>query len=214
MVSFVVLIIFQTLINEDRIAIEKVSAFIRVFFENPREDIHWETLNKDIDAMKFYNKRIRNLGWYINKTGSSFLAIISFATLTINLFQADGLQLTVFSKIQMALGLILVASVIYINSKLYIPDKTAIIANIDKDIENFRTRRIILKRVINIISKYTERKTINESSMLKNDLGISSDNALSIVEKIEAEFKIDMSNWEITDLTTVIDIVKYLESHV
>ena len=214
LVSFVVLIIFQTHINEDRIAIEKVSAFIRVFFENQREDIHWETLNKDLNGMEFYNKHIRNLGWYINKAGSSFLALVSFATLTINLFQVDGCRLANFSMIQIALGLILTAVVVYINSKLYIPDKTAIITNIDKDIENFRTRRIILKRVINIVSKYTECKTIDESSMLKNDLEISSDNALSIVEKIEAEFKIDMSNWKITDLTTVMDIVKYLKSRV
>lgn len=216
LVSFVVLIIFQTHINEDRIAIEKLSAFIRVFFENRREDIHWETLNKDLNRMKFYNKHIRNLGWYINKAGSSFLALVSFATLAINLFQVDGFQLENFSMIQMVLGLILTAIVIYINSKLYIPDKTAITAHIDKDIEDFRTmqikRNITLRKVINILSKYTECQKIKANAMLKVDLGISSDNALSIAEELEAEFEIKMSNWEITDLTTARDIVKHLES--
>lgn len=138
LVSFVVLIIFQTHINEDRIAIEKISSFIRIFFENQREDIHWETFNKDLKGMQFYNKHIRNLGWYINKAGVSFLACVSFIALIGNRFQADGYQFTNLSVVQIILGLALVAIVIYINSKLYTPNKTTIISKIDEDIKTFR----------------------------------------------------------------------------
>ena len=140
LVSFVVLIIFQTHINEDRIAIEKVSAFIMIFFEQKREDIHWETFNKDLHGMQFYNNHIRNLGWYINKAGSTFLAAISLIALIITILQTDQDQITAFSAIQLMVGFILFLVVGYINSKLYTNSKTFIIASIDNGLKDFKKR--------------------------------------------------------------------------
>ena len=42
LVSFLVLIVFQTLINMDRILISKASIYIKEFFEE-NSNIHWET---------------------------------------------------------------------------------------------------------------------------------------------------------------------------
>lgn len=48
LVPFFSLIVFQSMINGDQWAITKASAYIKIFFEEPRDDIHWEQLHHDI----------------------------------------------------------------------------------------------------------------------------------------------------------------------
>lgn len=67
LVTFIVLIAFQTIINTEKIAIERISSYIRVFFEEKRDDIHWSLLNKDSIHLDSYSKQYKNLGWYINR---------------------------------------------------------------------------------------------------------------------------------------------------
>jgi len=141
LVSFVVLIIFQNQINGDRLAIEKISTYIRIFFENQRTDIHWETLNKDLKGMNSYSNYIRNLGWYIDKAGSSFLAAISLVVLIVKLLQSNKQQITALSTIQLILGFVLFIIVVYINSKFYLANKTSLIFNIEKEFSDFKKRQ-------------------------------------------------------------------------
>ena len=117
LVSYLVLIVFQTLINGDRIAVEKASTYIRVFFEE-NSDIHWETLHKEQQHLKAYIEATRNVGWYIEKYGASLLALISFLVLLIISLQQYGLPLGLVIELILA-GLLCIV-VIFINTKLYI----------------------------------------------------------------------------------------------
>lgn len=121
MVSCIVLISFQSMINADRLSIEKASAHIRVFFEENREDIHWESLHKDALHLSIYNAEIKNIGWYFDKYGSSVLAIFSFFSLLISVLKTKSitaLKPEIIAQVAITLGLVFV--VIYINCKFYI----------------------------------------------------------------------------------------------
>ena len=120
LVSYLVLIVFQTLINGDRMAVEKASTYIRVFFEK-NGDIHWETLHKEQRQLKAYITATRNIGWHIEKYGASMLALISFLVLLItSLQQYSFCALPLELVIELILAALLYIVVIFINTRLYI----------------------------------------------------------------------------------------------
>lgn len=116
LLTYPVLIAFQSLINGDRMAIEKTSTYIRVFFEN-NSDIHWETLHKDQRYLHAYSVATRNIGWFIEKHASSLLAIFSFLTSLITFSQQCNYF---FSLLSLIFAFVLCIGVIIINMKLYI----------------------------------------------------------------------------------------------
>ena len=131
LVSYPVLIVFQTLINGDRQAVEKASIYIRVFFEE-NGNIHWETLHKEQYHLKAYKKATRNIGWYIEKSGSSILALTSFlALLIISLQQYSLCTLPSDLKIELMVAIFLCIFVFYINRKMYINN-----GDMEGDLEN------------------------------------------------------------------------------
>ena len=121
LITYIVLIAFQTLINGDRMAVEKTSIYIRVFFEN-NSDIHWETLHKDQHYLRTYLAANKNIGWYTEKYGSSLLAIVSFVILPFISLQKcnDFCLLPSYLVIEQIIALFLCIFVIAINRKLYI----------------------------------------------------------------------------------------------
>ena len=121
LVTFIVLITFQSMINVDRLSIEKTSCYIRVFFEERRDDIHWESLHKDTLHLLAYNSEIRNIGWYFNTSASSFLAIISFVSLllvSVKRYTLIRMPTDVFLEIIIAFCLCVI--VIYINRRNWV----------------------------------------------------------------------------------------------
>jgi len=120
-VSFIVLMIFQAMINDDRLAIEKTSIYIRIFFEEESRSIHWESLHKDIDFLKAVRTRNRDIAWFLYHFGASCLSLVSFFALVVPLFQQYSRWEEVMAhhalSILAALGGCLL--VVYINSRRY-----------------------------------------------------------------------------------------------
>lgn len=144
LVTFIVLIAFQAIMNTERIAIERISSYIRVFFEEERGDMHWSLLNKDSEHISSYSKLYKNLGWYIEIYASSILSVISFISMTVvyvnKNYSIDGLPTSVWIQIGAALLLCIVT--IVVNSKYYdFASGKATITILDKSIGDFYKRQ-------------------------------------------------------------------------
>ena len=74
----------------------------------------------------------------------------------------------------------------------------------------------MLEKVKEILLDYTEvpADEITLTTDLVNDLDLNSLDVVNIVVAFEDEFEIEIPDWVIRDLTTVEDIVRYLEAHV
>lgn len=144
LVIFIVLIAFQTIINTEKIAIERISSYIQVFFEEKRDDIHWSLLNKDSIHLDSYSKQYKNLGWYINIYTSSILAVISLVSM-IAVHARQSLttpNIPISVWIQIGLVFILCIVSIVVNRRYY-DYKTGrkMISALDKSIQDFYERK-------------------------------------------------------------------------
>lgn len=74
----------------------------------------------------------------------------------------------------------------------------------------------MLEKVKEILKDYTETppSEITLTSNLVKDLDLNSLDVVNIVVAFEDEFEIEIPDREIKNLTTVGDIIKYLEEHV
>lgn len=74
----------------------------------------------------------------------------------------------------------------------------------------------MLEKVKEILKDYTETppSEITLTSNLAKDLDLNSLDVVNIVVAFEDEFEIEIPDREIKNLTTVGDIIKYLEEHV
>lgn len=119
MLSYLVLIVFQTMINRDRTAIEKASAYIRIFFEE-KGDIHWESLHKEQRHLRAYWTKTRNIGWYIEKFSSSLLALTTLLILLITFLQRSSFcKLPLNLALELIAALFLCIAVLFLNTRLY-----------------------------------------------------------------------------------------------
>lgn len=121
LITFIVLITFQSTINSEQIAIARANSFLRVFFEEHRDDMHWSTLTTDNEHLKVYNKQYRDIGWFLNQHASSFLSIMSFLTMSILSITANlyTIPFPVYVCAQFAVGIPLCALAIIINLRRY-----------------------------------------------------------------------------------------------
>lgn len=122
LISFIDLIVFQSMINSNQWAVLKSSYYIKIFFENERNDIHWETLHGDKRYKLVYDEVNRNVGWYFCKYGSSFLSVISFLAILFSNMQIcawDFEALFVSAKAQIVLSFILCIVTVYINLQYF-----------------------------------------------------------------------------------------------
>ena len=67
-------------------------------------------------------------------------------------------------------------------------------------------------KVKEIILKYTEEE-ITEDSSLMEDLNLTSLDVVSMVGEFEDVFDIEIADEDIPELTTVKDVLKYIEAH-
>ncbi len=65
-------------------------------------------------------------------------------------------------------------------------------------------------KVKEIIQKYTENE-VKETSMLVEDLGLTSFDLVAIVSDFEDEFSIEVPDRDVLSFTSISDIVAYLE---
>jgi len=118
--SFIVLIVFQAMINKEWWLITKCSTYIRTFFEEQRKDMHWESFNHFEKFNELNNKLNKELCWKIYRWSATFLAVISFIALTIlfiDKYQKIGVSL--FEAIALIIGLFFFHIVAYTNTKAF-----------------------------------------------------------------------------------------------
>lgn len=84
--TYIVLIPFQCIINNFREIVVKLSTYIRVFFENNGNEIHWETLQTYYPYCNYYKENPSRINNIIRRSGSIHLgglSSLSFLTITL-----------------------------------------------------------------------------------------------------------------------------------
>lgn len=124
LVPFFSLIVFQSMINSDQWSITKASTYIKVFFEEPYKNIHWESLHHDTFCMSVLNEKLnKTVGWYISKWGATTLSFLSFLSILFpELHEANYnfYGIPSFSTVRIVIAAILCVITIYVN-KQYFP---------------------------------------------------------------------------------------------
>lgn len=77
LVTYIVLIPFQCVINDFHWSISKISTYIRIFFENERKDMNWENLHVYDSYQEYHKKKNNSLVGKIKGSGSVHLGIIA-----------------------------------------------------------------------------------------------------------------------------------------
>ena len=142
LLSFVDLIVFQSMINSSQWSITKASIYIRVFFEAQYDNIHWETFHQDDYYQSVYNATNRNIGWYFRKFGAAVLSVISFLSILLPALHEAGYNfyaIPSIAAVQMTLALILCGLTVYVNSRFLMvqDDKSPATNELHKAIEKF-----------------------------------------------------------------------------
>ena len=119
LLSFVMLIVFQSMLNEERWTIAKTSMYIQIFFENQRNDIHWESLHHNKRYQRYHAKHYKRISWFLERWASSLLAMISLVALVYSIFQSLIISVTVSKIVILALGVILTTLVLYTNKLFF-----------------------------------------------------------------------------------------------
>ena len=125
LITFIDLIVFQSMINNELWALKKASIYINVFFESKRNDIHWELLHIDRGYDETYNRTNKKIGWYIYKYSAAFLALISLLATLFSEIYVFILEKSVYilspvsSVIKIILSIILCILTIHINKSYF-----------------------------------------------------------------------------------------------
>lgn len=113
-ITLIILIVFQSMINSDSLAIEKASAYILIFFEDHTDELHWATMHNDDAFVAKVNNINRNAGWYIKQYSSSILAVSTIISIFV-----DTLIKNDFDFMIDFISVLLCGLVIYINNKMH-----------------------------------------------------------------------------------------------
>lgn len=160
--TFVDLIVFQSLINNELWSLKKASIYINVFFESKRNDMHWELMHRDENYDKMYSRTNKNIGWYIYKSSAAFLATISLLVLTfseLHVFTLDNsadILHSVSSIVKLSLSAILYVLTIHINRLYFRMRSGKMNANTElfNFLEQFYAKTATTKYRIALIEKY------------------------------------------------------------
>ena len=77
LVSYIILIPFQCVINDYRWSISKMSTYIRIFFENEDRNIGWETLQVSEIYRTYDRQKKRSIRNVIGMSGSIHLGLLA-----------------------------------------------------------------------------------------------------------------------------------------
>lgn len=155
LLPFFSLIVFQSMINTDQWAITKASTYIRVFFEEPRNDIHWESLHYDTFCLSVLNSTCnKTIGAYIYKWGTTTLALLSLLSILIPILNETNYQvLTIpsYEVVRMLVAFILFMVTVYVNKQYFL----------------LKSGQGADQQLANAIGEFY-RKSVNESSSAPN----------------------------------------------
>lgn len=77
LVTYVAIIPFQAVINYKRWSVSKISAYIRIFYENNCDNLNWESMHRYYDYEQYYTKMQKSMGNIIRRTSSVQLAFLA-----------------------------------------------------------------------------------------------------------------------------------------
>ena len=77
LVTYIILIPFQCVINDFLWSVSKISTYIRVFFENERDDMHWENFHIYDVYQEYYKRKSNSLTGLIRVSGSVHLGFLA-----------------------------------------------------------------------------------------------------------------------------------------
>ncbi len=77
LVNYIVLIPFQCVINSCHRAIQRISTYIMVFFEDCNSSFNWESLQISEEYLDYYEKRNNGITDFIRKSGATHLGFIT-----------------------------------------------------------------------------------------------------------------------------------------
>lgn len=132
LVSYIILIPFQYVINDYRWSISKMSTYIRIFFEKDNKDISWESLHVS-ECYKEYDRRKRkSIKSIVGMSGAVHLGILAtgfYCGYTLNNSYINNKFILGFGNIVLIiLSIILLMILITINREYY--------KNYDIELEN------------------------------------------------------------------------------
>lgn len=123
LVSYIIIIPFQCVINDYQWSISKMSTYIRIFFEKEYVDIGWESLHL-CDAYKnYYNRKKKKLRDIIKISGAvhlGFLATVFFCGYILSdLYVNSSFEINTGNVFLIILSIILFIVLIIINKDYY-----------------------------------------------------------------------------------------------
>lgn len=92
LVSYVILISFQCVINDYQWSISKMSIYIRIFFEEVDKEIGWESLHIYPSYKEYYKNKSRSIRGIIRISGAVHLGFLS-TLFTVTMFCIDHVQM-------------------------------------------------------------------------------------------------------------------------
>lgn len=123
LVSYIVLIPFQYVINDYKWSICKLSTYIRIFFEEEDPNINWESLHMFELYKEFEKQRRKSVRDIIGKSGAIHLGILTtgfYCGFALNSAYSKGRFVLGFeSIILIILSIILLMILIFINKEYY-----------------------------------------------------------------------------------------------
>ena len=80
LLTFVILIPYQEVINNMEWNVSRISAYIRTFFEKDNPDLNWESMNTQYESyLRYLDERVKGLSGFIRNAGSIHLGFLASA---------------------------------------------------------------------------------------------------------------------------------------
>lgn len=80
LLTFVILIPYQEVINNMDWNVSRISAYIRAFYENDDPNLNWETMNAEYAPYRTYlDKRVKGVSGFVRNAGSIHLGFLATA---------------------------------------------------------------------------------------------------------------------------------------
>lgn len=77
LVTYIILIPFQIVINRYRWSISKLSTYIRLFYESNNKDLNWESMHVFVEFNEYYKKFDSSISGIIRYTGVTQLGFLA-----------------------------------------------------------------------------------------------------------------------------------------
>ena len=80
LLTFVILIPYQEVINNMEWNVSRISAYIRIFYEEDNPDLNWESMNTQHQSyLDYLGKRVKGFSGFIRNAGSIHLGFLASA---------------------------------------------------------------------------------------------------------------------------------------